>query len=120
MMMSPVEGASYQSNSKNMRLIEDILLPYYEKGELNRLLIRVPGFGNTGGMAIVGSENWHNGQRRTAELLPEIAGKLNALPDVRAFINQRSGLSGGRAVVAGLCSLSSRAIPMKNWQTGVT
>ena len=95
-MMSPVEGASYQSNSKNMKLIEDILLPYYEKGELNRLLIRVPGFGNTGGMAIVGSENWHNGERRTAELLPEIAGKLNALPDVRTFINQRSGLSGGR------------------------
>ncbi len=95
-MMSPVEGASYSSNSKNMRLVEDILLPYYEKGELNRLLIRVPGFGNSGGMAIVGSENWHNGQRRTAELLPEIANKLNTLPDVRTFINQRSGLSGGR------------------------
>ncbi len=95
-MMSPVEGASYSSNSKNMRLVEDILLPYYEKGELNRLLIRVPGFGNSGGMAIVGSENWHNGERRTAELLPEIANKLNALPDIRTFINQRSGLSGGR------------------------
>ncbi|MBU2223851.1 MAG: efflux RND transporter permease subunit [Gammaproteobacteria bacterium] len=95
-MMSPVEGASYTSNSRNMKLIEDILLPYYEKGELSRLLIRVPGFGNSGGVAIVGSENWTNGERRTSELIPEISGKINQLSDVRAFINQRSGLSGGR------------------------
>ena len=95
-MMSPAEGASYQSNLKNMRLIEDILLPYYEKGELNRLLIRVPGFGNSGGMAIVGSENWHNGLRRTPELMQEIGQKLNNLSDVRAFTNMRSGLTAGR------------------------
>ncbi len=95
-MMSPAEGASYQSNQQNMRLIEDILLPYYEKGELNRLLIRVPGFGNSGGMAIVGSENWHNGQRRTPELMQEIGQKLNSLSDVRAFTNMRSGLTAGR------------------------
>ncbi|TXH93848.1 MAG: efflux RND transporter permease subunit [Rheinheimera sp.] len=95
-MMSPAEGASYKSNQQNMRLIEDILLPYYEKGELNRLLIRVPGFGNSGGMAIVGSENWHNGQRRTPELMQEIGQKLNNLSDVRAFTNMRSGLTAGR------------------------
>lgn len=95
-MMSPAEGASYDSNSRNMRLIEDVLLPYYEKGELNRLLIRVPGFGNSGGIAIVGSENWHNGHRRTPELVSEISGKLNELPDVRAFINQRGGLTSSR------------------------
>ena len=95
-MMSPAEGASYKSNQQNMRLIEDILLPYYEKGELNRLLIRVPGFGNSGGMAIVGSENWHNGERRTPELMQEIGQKLNNLTDVRAFTNMRSGLTAGR------------------------
>jgi multidrug efflux pump len=95
-MMSPAEGASYKSNQQNMRLIEDILLPYYEKGELNRLLIRVPGFGNSGGMAIVGSENWHNGLRRTPELMQEIGQKLNNLSDVRAFTNMRSGLTAGR------------------------
>jgi len=95
-MMSPAEGASFQSNMKNMRLIEDLLLPYYQKGEVNRLLIRVPGFGNSGGMAVVSSENWHNDQRKTPELMQEIGQKLNALPDVRAFPNMRSGLSGGR------------------------
>lgn len=95
-MMSPAEGASYQSNSRNMRLIEDILLPYYEKGELSRLLIRVPGFGNSGGVAIVGTENWHNGQRRTPELMAEIGGKLNQLTDVRAFTTSRGGIAASR------------------------
>ncbi|WP_333607779.1 efflux RND transporter permease subunit [Arsukibacterium sp.] len=94
-MMSPAEGASYASNSRNMSLIEDILMPYYHEGELNRLLIRVPGWGNNGGVAIVGSENWHNGKRRTQELMTEISGKINQLPDVRAFTFMRSGLGGG-------------------------
>ena len=93
--MTPAEGASYQSNSRNMRLIEDILMPYYEDGEFNRLLIRVPGWGGSGGIAIVGAENWSNGKRRTAELMPEVAAKINALPDVRAFTFMRSGLGGG-------------------------
>jgi multidrug efflux pump len=93
--MTPAEGASYQSNSRNMRLIEDILMPYYENGEFNRLLIRVPGWGGSGGIAIVGAENWNNGKRRTTELMPEVAAKINQLPDVRAFTFMRSGLGGG-------------------------
>jgi multidrug efflux pump len=94
-MMSPAEGASYQSNSRNMRLIEDILTPYYQDGQLTRMLIRVPGWGNSGGIAIVGSENWYNGKRRTPELVTEIGNKINELPDVRAFTFMRGGLGGG-------------------------
>lgn len=94
-MMSPAEGASYASNSRNMRLIEDVLLPYYHNGEFNRLLVRVPGWGNSGGVAIVGTENWHNGKRRTDELMAEVSQKINQLPDVRAFTFTRSGLGGG-------------------------
>ncbi|MDX3772821.1 efflux RND transporter permease subunit [Chromatiaceae bacterium AAb-1] len=96
-MMNQAEGASYQSNSRNMRLVEDILMPYYQKGEFNRLLVRVPGWGNSGGLAIVGSENWNNDQRRTQELMTEVSQKLNELPDIRAFAFMRGGLgnSGG-------------------------
>ncbi|MFN3900116.1 MAG: efflux RND transporter permease subunit, partial [Alishewanella aestuarii] len=94
-MMSPAEGASYQSNSRNMRLIEDILTPYYQDGQLTRMLIRVPGWGNSGGIAIVGSENWYNGKRPTQELVSEIGTKINELPDVRAFTFMRGGLGGG-------------------------
>lgn len=94
-MMSPAEGASYQSNSRNMRLIEDILTPYYQDGQLTRMLIRVPGWGNSGGVAIIGTENWYNGKRRTQDLVTEIGGKINELPDVRAFTFMRGGLGGG-------------------------
>jgi multidrug efflux pump len=94
-MMSPAEGASYASNSRNMRLIEDVLMPYYHDGEFNRLLVRVPGWGNSGGIAIVGTENWHNGKRRTQDLMGEVGEKLNDIPDVRAFTFMRSGLGGG-------------------------
>lgn len=94
-MMSPAEGASYQSNSRNMRLIEDILTPYYQDGQLTRMLIRVPGWGNSGGIAIVGTENWYNGKRPTQELVTEIGRKINELPDVRAFTFMRGGLGGG-------------------------
>ncbi|MEE1999870.1 efflux RND transporter permease subunit [Alkalimonas sp. MEB108] len=93
--MNGAEGASYASNSRNMSLVEDVLLPYYERGEFNRLLIRVPGWGNNGGIAIVGSENWHNDHRRTEELMNEVRMKLNELPDIRAFTFMRSGLGGG-------------------------
>lgn len=93
--MSPVEGASYQSNSRNMKLIEDILMPYYHDGELSRILIRVPGWGTLGGVATVGSENWNNGKRRSSELMTEISRKLNQqLPDVRTFVSVRSALGG--------------------------
>lgn len=94
-MMNNAEGASYQSNSRNMKLIEDILMPYYQSGEFNRLLIRVPGWGNSGGISIVGSENWNNGKRRTQELITEVSQKINELPDIRAFTFMRSGLGGG-------------------------
>lgn len=94
--MNAAEGASYENNRKNMRLIEDLLMPYYQEGEFNRLLIRVPGWGNSGGMVIVGSENWTNGKRRSAELMQEVAGKLNELPDVKVMTFMRSGLGGGR------------------------
>jgi multidrug efflux pump len=94
-MMSPAEGASYASNSRNMRLIEDILTPYYQDGQLTRMLIRVPGWGNSGGIAIVGTENWYNSKRRTQDLVTEIGGKINELPDVRAFTFMRGGLGGG-------------------------
>ncbi len=78
-----------------MRLIEDVLMPYYQQGEFNRLLVRVPSWGNSGGVAIVGTENWHNGKRRTSELMGEVGKELNEIPDVRAFTFMRSGLGGG-------------------------
>ena len=52
-LMNAQEGASFESNAKNLEKIESILMPYRESGKINRLLVRTPGFGGNAGIAIV-------------------------------------------------------------------
>jgi multidrug efflux pump len=93
--MQAQEGASYESNSRNLKQIEDILLPYRDTGEVTRVLIRTPGFGGGAGIAIVGMADWETRERSTFELMNEVSGKFSQLPDVRAFAIMRSALGGG-------------------------
>ena len=94
-LMNAQEGASFESNAKNLEKIESILMPYRENGKINRLLVRTPGFGGNAGIAIVGSADWDERDFSTFSLMDEISGKLNSVPDVRAFAIMRSGISGG-------------------------
>jgi len=94
-LMNAQEGASFESNAKNLEKIESILMPYRESGEINRLLVRTPGFGGNAGIAIVGSADWDERDFSTFSLMDEISAKLNNVPDVRAFAIMRSGISGG-------------------------
>ncbi|APD85122.1 multidrug transporter AcrB [Alteromonas sp. Mex14] len=94
-LMNAQEGASFESNAKNLEKIESILMPYRENGKINRLLVRTPGFGGNAGIAIVGSADWDERDFSTFSLMNEISGKLNSVPDVRAFAIMRSGISGG-------------------------
>ncbi len=93
-LMNSQEGASFESNAANLKLIEDILMPYRESGEIGRLLVRTPGFGNNAGMAIIGSADWDERDFSTFTLMDEISAKLDVVPDVRAFAIMRSGISG--------------------------
>ena len=92
--MQVQEGASFKSNAANLKKIEDILLPYIEQDEVNRVLVRTPGFGGSGGIAIVGAVDWKERQRSTFDLMAEVSGKLSEIPDVRAFAIMRSGIAG--------------------------
>ncbi|MCV2884791.1 efflux RND transporter permease subunit [Aestuariibacter sp. AA17] len=92
--MQAAEGASFESNAANLKKIEDILLPYIDKEEVNRVLVRTPGFGGSAGIAIVGMVPWDVRQRSTFELMEEVSGKLSEIPDVRAFAIMRSSLGG--------------------------
>lgn len=94
-LMQAQEGASYESNSKNLKQIEDLLMPYRETGEVVRVLVRTPGFGGTAGIAIVGMADWQNRERSTFDVMDEISAKLSQIPDVRAFAIMRSSLGGG-------------------------
>lgn len=96
-LMNGPEGASYENNAANMAKIEERLLPYSEAGELSRVLVRVPGFGSSGGVAIVGMADWDKRKRSTWEVMDEITGKVQDVTDVRAFAIMRRGI-GGRGI----------------------
>ena len=54
--MNAQEGASFESNARNLAKIESILMPYRENGKINRLLVRTPGFGGNAGIASSGGQ----------------------------------------------------------------
>ncbi|KJY86631.1 MULTISPECIES: efflux RND transporter permease subunit [Pseudoalteromonas] len=94
-MMNGPEGASYENNSQNMAKIEERLLPYVDSEELSRVLIRVPGWGGQGGVAIIGMPDWDERKRSTWEVMDEISGKMQDVTDIRAFAIMRRGIGGG-------------------------
>jgi multidrug efflux pump len=94
-MMNGPEGASYENNAANMEQIEQRLLPYLEQGELSRVLVRVPGWGGQGGVAIVGMADWDERKRSTWQVMNEISAKMGEVTDVRAFAIMRRGIGGG-------------------------
>lgn len=90
------EGASYQYMERYIDEIERRLLPYTESGEVNRLLLRAPGFGSSAfnqAFVIVVLNDWN--ERRPANvIIGEINRKLSDLPGIRAFALMRQGLGG--------------------------
>jgi len=95
LIMQSAEGASYENNVKNMHKIEEKLLDYKEKGELDRVLVRVPGFGGSGGIAIVGLPEWDKRSIDTFSFINKINGDVQSVTDVRAFAIMRRGIGGG-------------------------
>ncbi|WDE00331.1 efflux RND transporter permease subunit [Thalassomonas actiniarum] len=93
--MQGAEGASYESNVKNMQQIEEKLLAYKQKDELDRVIVRVPGFGGTGGVAIVGLPKWDQRSFSTFEFADRFNKELKDITDVRAFTIIRRGIGGG-------------------------
>ncbi len=94
-MMRGAEGASYENNVKNMQQIEEKLLAHQASGELDRVLVRVPGFGGSGGIAIVGMPAWEDRMISTFDFINKMNGELAQVTDVRAFAMMRRGLGGG-------------------------
>ena len=95
LIMQGAEGASHENNVKNMHQIEEKLLSYQEKGELDRVLVRVPGFGGSGGIAIVGLPEWDKRSVDTFSFINKINREVQSVTDVRAFAIMRRGIRGG-------------------------
>ncbi|RHW77440.1 efflux RND transporter permease subunit [Colwellia sp. RSH04] len=95
LIMQGAEGASYENNVKNMQQIEEKLLAYQQRGDLDRVIVRVPGFGGTGGIAILGMPDWGERNIGTFEFINRINAELRSVTDVRAFAMMRRGIGGG-------------------------
>ena len=95
LIMQSAEGASYENNVKNMHKIEEKLLGYQAEGELDRVIVRVPGFGGTGGIAIVGLPEWDKRSIDTFSFINKINADVQSVTDVRAFAIMRRGIGGG-------------------------
>ena len=93
-LMRGAEGASYESNVKNMQKIEEKLLVHQKNGITDRVIVRVPGFGGSGGIAIVGMPAWNERTMNTFEFINRINGELAQVTDVRAFAIMRNGIGG--------------------------
>lgn len=91
------EGASFDYMENYVDEIERRLLPYTDDGEIERLLIRAPGFNTTAfnqGFVIASLDDWAN-RRPATEIISDVNKELSDLPGVRAFANMRQGLGGG-------------------------
>lgn len=91
------QGASYEFMERYMDEIERRLEPYLET-DVERLLLRAPGFGGSAfnqGFVIVTLKSW--GERRPAqEVIQDVNRDLADLPGIRAFAIMRQGLGGGQ------------------------
>lgn len=96
-LMQGAEGSSYKNNEKNMLQIENMLLKYQQRGELDRVIVRVPGFGGSGGIAVVGMPAWGERKFDTFEFINRINKELKTVTDVRAFAIMRTSIGGGGA-----------------------
>ncbi|MFM7784405.1 MAG: efflux RND transporter permease subunit, partial [Gammaproteobacteria bacterium] len=99
MFMNAPEGSSYEYTQQRVDQIEALLMPLVERGDIQRMLMRVPGgFGGAlnynQGLGIMNLTHWDTGRRPADEIIAE-AGRLAAtVPGLRSFPTMPQGLGG--------------------------
>jgi len=91
------EGASFDYTARYMREAEAGLLKRLGQGEVDRMILRVPGFGGSinSGNIVVSLSDWSERERSTAEVAAEVGRELAQLPGVHATAIPRSGFGMG-------------------------
>lgn len=98
--VSGPEGASFGFMKRQMRKIEETVMPYVESGDVNKFLVFLPGWGSGGGsvnsgIILVTMVPWEDRVKSTVEVKDELARAWQKIPGVRAFPFMRSGISRG-------------------------
>jgi len=93
------EGSSFEYMDRHARLLESIVTREMEKGDIERVMIRVPNSrgGQRGGdvnsaRAIVILKDWHERDRSAAEITEALLAEVRKLPGVRASAGQPGSL----------------------------
>ena len=94
------EGASFDYTVRHVQKLEEIIQPYFEKGEVRRVISRAPGsFGAVGdfntGLMIVSLELWDDRERDGREIMSEVGAQVAAIPGVLGRPIMRQGFGGG-------------------------
>ena len=91
------EGAGFDYTREQSERIEAMLMEYVEAGELDNIIVRIPGFGGSGyssGVVFGTLTPWGDRDRGGPEIVGEINERLGEIPGLRAFASMRSSLSG--------------------------
>jgi multidrug efflux pump len=93
------EGSSFEYMDGYARRVEDIIIKEMEKGDIMRLMMRVPGGGGGGSAGDVNSArgnlvlvDWHKRDRSAQEIAGAIMREARKLPGVRVNINSPGSL----------------------------
>ena len=95
------EGSGFNFTSGKAEEIEKLFLPQVGKGEIKRLLLRVPGFGSSAkqlnsGFIIVLLEDWSKRKRSGQAILRSAFAEISKVPGIVAFpVMPQSIRSGG-------------------------
>ena len=97
--ISGPEGASFDYMVKQAMQLEDILMGYVERGEAERVTVRVPGgWGSArsinSGMGMVVLKDWDERERSGLELAREVGARVAQIPGVRGFAGMNQGMTG--------------------------
>ncbi len=92
--MSAPEGSSLEYSARHLKEIEAAFVKRIGKGEIERVIVRIPGFGSSEdqvntGIALASLTPWKERDRSAQEITTEISKELSSLPGVRAFAAQR-------------------------------
>lgn len=100
MIVNGPEGAGFEEMKASAKKIEDRLLTRVGEGEIETVLVNIPGFRTTGesvnsAWGIVILDHWEDRTVSTEEMLRWARGEVADIPDVQAFMREFSGFGGG-------------------------
>ncbi len=94
------EGASLAYMEEKINQMQQIALPYVDRGEISSIITMVPGWGGGGsgvnsGMNIITLPPWGERPKSTAELMAELNQAWSQIPGIQINMFMRSGLARG-------------------------